>query len=59
MLHHGSISANLPDVLVYARTGNGMEMRRGGIKYAFSEISAQVDSIELVSLVIMSWLKIS
>lgn len=43
MFHCGAIAANLPDALVYARTGNGMEIRRGGVKYALSEISAQVN----------------
>lgn len=33
--------ANLPDVLLYARVGNGMEVRRGGADYAISEAKAQ------------------
>ncbi|EGU18533.1 glycosyltransferase [Vibrio mimicus] len=42
MINNGAVTANIPDVLVYARTGNGMEIRRGGIKYAKSEILAQL-----------------
>ncbi|WED78056.1 glycosyltransferase [Aeromonas allosaccharophila] len=41
MLNNGVITANIPEELVYARTGNGMEVRRGGIKYAISEALAQ------------------
>lgn len=33
--------ANLPDVLVYARTGNAMYERRGGLNYIKSEIQMQ------------------
>nr|WP_270808472.1 glycosyltransferase [Aeromonas sp. QDB25] len=43
MINNGAITANIPEILVYARTGNGMEIRRGGFKYACSEISAQLD----------------
>ncbi len=43
MIQNGVITANLPDVLVYARTGNGMAARRSGIKYAKSEYTAQVN----------------
>lgn len=42
MIQTGVLMKNLPDILVYARAGNGMEIRRGGIKYAISEIKAQV-----------------
>lgn len=42
MINNGAITANLSEVLVYARTGNGMDIRRGGIKYAKSEILAQL-----------------
>ncbi|WP_279489445.1 glycosyltransferase [Aeromonas veronii] len=42
MINNRSITANIPEVLVYARTGNGMEIRRGGFKYACSEVSAQM-----------------
>ncbi|EIA4708780.1 TPA: glycosyltransferase [Vibrio cholerae] len=42
MINNGAVTANMPEVLVYARTGNGMEIRRGGIKYAKSEILAQL-----------------
>lgn len=38
---NGFQTANLPEVLVYARTGNGMEVRRGGVKYVRSEVLAQ------------------
>lgn len=41
MLMNGCIAANIPEALVYARTGNGMAARRGGLKYARSEIRAQ------------------
>ena len=37
MLINGCKFANLPDVLVYARTGNGMLARRGGHQYAKNE----------------------
>ena len=43
MINDGAVTANIPEVLVYARTGNGMEIRRGGFKYACSEVSAQID----------------
>lgn len=42
MINNGAVTANIPEVLVYARTGNGMEIRRGGFKYACSEVSAQM-----------------
>lgn len=42
MINNGAVTANIPEVLVYARTGNGMEIRRGGFKYACSEVSAQI-----------------
>lgn len=42
MINNGAVTANIPEVLVYARTGNGMEIRRGGFKYACSEVSAQL-----------------
>ena len=41
MIQNKCMTANIPEVLVYARTGNGMEVRRGGLKYAKSEIKAQ------------------
>lgn len=41
MIKNGCLTANIPEVLVYARTGNGMEIRRGGLKYAKSEAKAQ------------------
>lgn len=41
MIKNGCVTANIPEILVYARTGNGMEIRRGGVKYAKSEIKAQ------------------
>lgn len=40
MVLNGSITANLPDILVHARVDNGMIARRGGMKYALSEIKA-------------------
>ena len=33
--------ANIPESLVFARVGNGMELRRGGLEYALSEIKVQ------------------
>ncbi|WAF96584.1 glycosyltransferase [Aeromonas sp. BC14] len=41
MIKNGVVTANLPDVLVYARTGNGMEFRRGGLAYFLSELKVQ------------------
>ena len=41
MLCNGCQAANLPDVLVYARTGNGMIQRRGGIQYIKSIYALQ------------------
>lgn len=41
MIKNGCETANIPEVLVYARTGNGMEIRRGGLKYAKSEVKIQ------------------
>ncbi len=38
MLMSGVKTANLPDVLVYARAGRGMIKRRGGIRYAAAVI---------------------
>lgn len=42
MLQNGVNTANLPETLVFARTGNGMLTRRSGFKYAKSEFAAQV-----------------
>lgn len=36
MMMHGRLFANIPAVLVYMRTGEGMYKRRGGIKYLLS-----------------------
>lgn len=41
MLGKGCQAANLPDVLVYARTGNGMVRRRGGLQYVRSILALQ------------------
>lgn len=41
MIMNGCITENIPEVLVYARAGNGMEIRRGGLRYALSEVRAQ------------------
>ncbi|EGR2119207.1 glycosyltransferase [Vibrio cholerae] len=41
MIQNECITANIPEVLVHARTGNGMEVRRGGLKYVKSEVKAQ------------------
>lgn len=43
MIQNGVITANLPEALVYARTGNGMATRRSGLKYAKSEFTAQIN----------------
>ncbi len=40
MLHSGARSANVDEVLVYARVGNGMGMRRGGWSYLLSEFKS-------------------
>ncbi len=42
MLARGSQFANLEDVLVYVRSGNGMYARRGGLAYAREEIRFQL-----------------
>lgn len=47
MITNGCLTANIPEVLVYARTGNGMEIRRGGLKYAKSEVKAQYNFYEI------------
>lgn len=47
MIKNGCVTANIPEVLVYARTGNGMEIRRGGMKYVKSEIKAQYNFYKL------------
>ena len=41
MLQAGYVAENLPDVLVYARTGNGMMQRRGGLAYAKENVRLQ------------------
>jgi len=41
MLQAGYRAENLPDVLVYARTGNGMMQRRGGLAYAKENMRLQ------------------
>lgn len=41
MLQRGARTANLPEVLVLARTGHGMFERRGGLKYVASEWAMQ------------------
>jgi glycosyltransferase involved in cell wall biosynthesis len=41
VLSSGNKAYNIPEPLVYARVGNDMELKRGGIKYAASEIKAQ------------------
>ena len=41
MLCGGCKAANLPDILVYARIGNGMFARRGGLSYVKSALSLQ------------------
>lgn len=47
MIKNGCVTANIPEFLVYARTGNGMEVRRGGIKYVKSEVKAQYNFYKL------------
>lgn len=41
MILAGARTANLPTVLVNARAGGGMYARRGGLRYAMSEVRAQ------------------
>lgn len=41
MIMQSVVAANLPDALVYARAGDTMFRRRGGIKYAWNEIRFQ------------------
>lgn len=41
MLGSGAIAQNLSDVLVFATAGKDMYRRRGGLRYAFSEIYIQ------------------
>ena len=41
MLANGARSSNLPDTLVHATAGHGMYRRRGGLRYAASEIRLQ------------------
>lgn len=41
MIINGSVCANIGDFLVYARTGRDMYKRRGGFKYAVSDIKLQ------------------
>ncbi|MFS9770203.1 glycosyltransferase [Enterobacter chuandaensis] len=43
MIQNGVYTANLPETLVFARTGNGMAARRSGLKYAKSEFNAQLN----------------
>lgn len=57
MIQNGCITANIPEVLVYARTGNGMEIRRGGLKYAKSEVKAQYGFYKLGFLSITELMK--
>lgn len=57
MIKNGCVTANIPEVLVYARTGNGMEIRRGGLKYAKSEVKAQYGFYKLGFLSIAELVK--
>ncbi len=41
MIMNGAVCANIEDFLVYARTGRDMYKRRGGFKYAVSDIKLQ------------------
>ena len=41
MIMNGAICANIEEFLVYARTGRDMYKRRGGFKYALSDIKLQ------------------
>lgn len=41
MIINGAVCANIEDFLVYARTGRDMYKRRGGFKYAVSDIKLQ------------------
>lgn len=42
MLQRGSRARNLPDTLVYARTGNGMIRRRGGLSYVKQSLCLEI-----------------
>jgi glycosyltransferase involved in cell wall biosynthesis len=52
MLLAGFVFANLDDVLAYARCGNGMQARRGGLDYAREEIRFEY---RLRKLGFLSW----
>ncbi|MCS3856504.1 glycosyltransferase involved in cell wall biosynthesis [Salinibacter ruber] len=43
LLVNGSTLANIPEVLVHVRTGEGFSSRRGGFKYAREEIRQQIE----------------
>lgn len=47
MLMQGFQAANLPDVLVWARIGNGMELRRGGLRYTARILRFQTELLKM------------
>ncbi|WP_285111210.1 glycosyltransferase [Leclercia adecarboxylata] len=57
MIQNGVTTANLPDALVFARTGNGMAERRSGLKYARSEYLAQVKFFKTGHLTIVELIR--
>ncbi len=57
MLINGVKSANLPDILLYMRSGNELFTRRGGLKYAISETKMQYKFHQQGFLSIFGFLK--
>ncbi|MBR0574433.1 MULTISPECIES: glycosyltransferase [Pasteurellaceae] len=57
MIHNGAIVANLPDTILYMRAGNDMFKRRGGFKYAISEIKSQYKFYKIGFLSFFEFLK--
>lgn len=47
MLMQGFQAANLPDVLVWARIGNGMALRRGGLRYTVRILRFQTELLKM------------
>lgn len=47
LISNGALFYNIPEVLVNMRAGNGLFARRGGWKYAWSEISLQMEFVRM------------
>lgn len=47
MIRNGAVIANLPDTILYMRSGNSMFKRRGGVKYAINEARVQYKFYQL------------